>query len=319
MNGKNLKGIVIKAQAGIYNVKIENDNRIIDCYLRGRLKRDNMTEDGKYMFTDPIAVGDEVLIALADGQKGAIEFINERRSKLSRLASGTIQVEQVIVANADQMIAVISAKLPKLKTRLIDRFLILAEAGSIDPVICINKMDLLDDSEKIDLYRQMQLYEHLGYKVIYISALKGDGLEFVINTLRGKLSAFIGQSGTGKTTLLNALIPDLNSLTKDISHKTRKGKHATTSVQLYPLDFGGYIVDTPGIRELGLWDIWKEDMHLYFPEMKLYLGHCKFYNCSHISEPECAIRNAVKNGDINPARYDSYVKLRTNVSREDKE
>lgn len=319
MDSKNLKGIVIKAQSGIYNVKIENDNHIIECYLRGKLKRDNMTEDGKYLFTDPIAVGDEVFITLADGQKGVIESINERRSKLSRLASGTIPVEQVIVANADQMIAVISAKLPKLKMHLIDRFLILAEAGGINPVICINKIDLLDDSEKTDLYKQMQLYEHLGYKVLYISALKGDGLDLVINTLRGKLSAFIGQSGTGKTTLLNAIIPDLNLRTKEISHKTRKGKHATTSVQLYPLDFGGYIVDTPGIRELGLWDIWKEDMHLYFPEMKPYLGHCKFYNCSHISEPECAIRNAVEKGDISPARYNSYVRLRTNDKREDKE
>jgi len=309
-----IQGVVTRAQAGIYYV--QHDGRIVECTLRGKLKHEYLTEDNKYMFTDPVAVGDEVMITVAGGGKGAIEAILPRRSKLSRIASGPMPIEQIIVANADQMIVVLSTKSPKLKSRLLDRFLIIAEAGKLKPIICINKMDLLSDHEKNDLYRKMQVYEKLGYKILYMSALKGEGLERLIDTMKDRLSALMGPSGTGKSTLLNSIQPDLRLRTAEVSAKTKKGKHITSHVELYPLDFGGYVVDTPGIRELGLWDIWQEEMDLYFPEMRPYLGSCKFYDCSHIQEPGCAIKDAVAQGNITQARYESYVRLRLGSSRD---
>lgn len=305
-----LTGIVIRAQAGIYYVNPIDNGTIIECFLRGRLKREILSEDGGYLFTDPVAVGDIVNITVMEEKYGAIESILPRKSKISRLAAGPMPIEQVIVANADLMIIVSSAKLPKFKPRFIDRFLIIAEAGNIEPIICINKIDLLNDAQRQALYKETQLYSDLGYKVIYISALKGEGIDSIIDIMRNKLTALVGQSGTGKSTLLNAIQPSLQLPTSEVSEKTERGKHTTTNVQLFHLDFGGYVADTPGIRELGLWNIWQEELDLYFPEMRSYLGSCKFNDCSHINEPDCAVKEAVENGKINKSRYESYIKLR---------
>jgi len=306
----NAKGIVIQAQAGIYFVKT-CDGQFVECILRKKLKREFMTEDNKFLYTDPVAVGDEVEITIAEGEKGAIDEIMPRRTKISRMAAGPVPVEHVIVANADQMIIMMSAKLPPFKPRLLDRLLIVAEAGDLEPIIIINKMDLLKNKEKSVLYEQAKIYQNIGYKVLYISALNREGIDEVIDIMKDKMSAIIGHSGTGKTTLIKAIQPNLDLKINEVSLKTQRGKHTTTNVRLYDLDFGGSIVDTPGIREVGLWDVWQNELDLYFREFQPYIGKCRFSDCSHLTEPGCLVISALEKGAIHRSRYDSYVKLRT--------
>jgi ribosome biogenesis GTPase len=311
------KGIVIRAQAGIYYVK--TTDQVIECTLRGKIKHELRTDEHRFLYADPVSVGDEVAITIAEGDKGAIEEIMPRKSKISRMASGTAPIEQIIVANADYMVMLMSAKMPNFKPRLLDRLLIVAEAGDLEPIVLINKIDLINDKEKDRLFEETHIYSEIGYKIFYISALNKIGIDEVIDVMKGKMSAMIGHSGTGKTTLLNAIQPGLGLKTREIGAKTKRGKHTTTSVRLYELDFGGYIVDTPGIREVGLWDVWKSELDQYFREMGPYVSKCKFYDCSHISEPGCVIKEAVAQGKISRSRYESYTKLRLGKARDDSE
>ncbi len=336
-----LNGIVIKAQTGIYYV--QQNGRVIECILRGKVKREFQVEDGgkwRNVFTDPVAVGDQVTITLADGDKGAIESVMPRKTKLSRKApgsyvkmkakqtktprrlksyaaiSGPTPLEQIVVANADQLLITLSTRAPKFSPHLLDRFLVVAEAGDLGSIICVNKMDLLNDAERDELYKETRVYEDIGYKVLYTSALEGEGVEAVAGLMKDKLSALAGPSGTGKSTLLNAIQPDLHLRTAEVSDKTHKGKHTTSNVELHPLDFGGYVVDTPGIRELGLWDVWKDEMHLFFPEISPYVTECRFSNCAHVNEQGCAVREAVAQGKIAMTRYESFLKLRSGVVKD---
>jgi ribosome biogenesis GTPase len=215
----------------------------------------------------------------------------------------------LIVANLDQVVAVFAATQPEPKWGLLDRYLVSAESLGIPSIICITKLDLVDTG--CELLQILAVYHKIGYPVILTSAVTGLGLEDLRVALRCRLSVFIGKSGVGKTSLLNALKPGLGQRVKQVNQKTGKGKHTTSHLEMYPLECGGSVVDTPGMREFGLWDVSDDDLAFFFPEMRPYVGKCRFgMDCSHAHEPGCAIREAVENGEIAELRYQNYLKLR---------
>jgi len=305
---KKLEGLVIRAQASYYSV--HTDEGVILCRLAGRLKYYNRTEDGRFLYADPVAVGDKVVISTKDLENGTIEDILPAKTVFSRRLPGKAEIEQIVVTNADQMVAVVSAKMPDMNFRFLDRFIILAEAGELASIVCVNKMDLASDDERQQLYRDLEAYKKLNYRVIYTSIITQEGIDELRQALKDHVTVIVGASGVGKSSLLNAIQPGLGLRVAEVSEKTRKGKHTTTYVELFFLDFGGYVADTPGIREVGLWGVPTEYLELYFPEMEPYLGKCKFNDCIHVYEPGCAIKKAVEEGEISPIRYESYMRLR---------
>ena len=304
------QGRVIRARTGFYDV--QHGETILRCTLRGTLKRRHRSETGRRIYADPVAVGDQVIFTQLDAEEGVVEDILPRETKFSRQYAGKQgDIEQVIVANADQIVAVASTFMPPLNFRTLDRFLILAEAGDMDAVICLNKMDLVDAAQSEEHTETFTNYEKLGYRVLYTSIYMSESLDTLRDALRDKFSVIIGASGVGKSSLLNAIQPNLGLRTAEVGIKTQKGRHTTTLVELFGLDIGGEVADTPGIREVGLWGIDTENLEYYFPEMEPYLGTCKYNDCAHVAEPDCAVQDAVETGAIHAERYRSYVVLRT--------
>ena len=304
------QGRVIRARTGFYDV--QHDHITLRCTLRGTLKRRCRSETGRRLYADPVAVGDWVIFTQLDMEEGVIEDILPRQTKFSRQYAGKHgDIEQVIVANAHQIVAVVATLMPPLNFRTLDRFLILAEAGDMEAVVCLNKMDLVDEAERAELAATFAVYEKLGYQVIYTSINVPESLDALRDALKDKLSVIVGASGVGKSSLLNALQPSLDLRIGEVGMRTQKGRHTTTLVELFPLDIGGEVADTPGIREVGLWGVDTENLEHYFPEMEPYLGTCKYNDCAHVAEPDCAIQDAVEAGEIHTERYRSYVVLRT--------
>ena len=294
-----LTGVVIRAQSGFLVVKTEAGEII--CRLRGRLKKTE-TEG------DIVAVGDRVAISMNDDGSGTIEEVFERKSIFSRIRTGIKRdFHQIILANPDQILTVFACAEPEPNTRMLDRFLVIAEKQHIDAVIVANKLDLVarDHAESI-----FGLYTQLGYSVIYTSAKTGEGVDLLLAKMEGKISALAGPSGVGKSSLLNAIQPDLGLQVRSVSEATSKGRHTTHVRELFPLDVGGYVADTPGIRSLALWDTEPEELDAYFVEMRDRVAECKFSDCTHTHEPGCAVRDAVEQGDIAIERYQSYLRLR---------
>jgi ribosome biogenesis GTPase len=257
---------------------------------------------------DPVAVGDEVEFTEGDDGTGMIMRVLPRRTKLSRLAAGPKPVEQVIVANIDQVVIVVAAAKPKPKWNLLDRYLVNAEASSVPALVCITKMDLVDETR---FRRDVGVYLDLGYRLIFTSAIMGTGIEEMRDALKDRASVLAGISGVGKTTLINTLQPGLGLRVREVSKSTGKGMHATTWLEMFDLDLGGRIIDTPGMREFGLWNVPDEDLPVLFPEMRPYVGRCRFgLSCSHTHEPGCAIKEAVEEGEILERRYRSYLNIR---------
>jgi ribosome biogenesis GTPase len=255
---------------------------------------------------DPVAIGDVAKFRDQGDGTGMIVQIEPRRNEFARRAPGKKPRRQVIVANVDQVVAVFAAAQPSPKWGLLDRYLVDAEAAGIPGVLCVTKMDLADGL----IHEALVVYERVGYPVVATSAVTGQGLDGLRTALRGRMSVLVGKSGVGKTTLLNALQPGLGLRVAEVSMVTGKGKHTTSGLEMFELEFGGNVVDTPGMREFGLWDLDGTDVAELFPEMRPFLGLCRFGGgCSHTHEPGCAVKRAVERGGIAESRYQSYVKL----------
>jgi ribosome biogenesis GTPase len=293
-------GIVIHARSGRHRVQDGDD--LVTCFVRGKLKRERL-------YTDLIATGDWVRWRPTRPGRGVIEEVLPRETQLSRLRPGPghTPFEHVIVANPDQAVFIFSVREPTPHPRMLDRLLVIAENSDLPAVICANKVDLLDDRREAE--ELFGVYQEIGYEVLYTSARTGQGVEDLRQQLQGQLSALCGPSGAGKTSLLNAVQPDLGLAVREISKATGRGRHTTVSVRLWSLDVGGYVADTPGLREAGFFDIEPEELAWHFVEMRPYLSDCRFSSCTHTHEPDCTVKRAVKAGAIREVRYDSYCRL----------
>ncbi len=294
-----IQGTVIQAQSGFYDVITDQGLQV--CQLRGRLKK------GRKL-GDIAAIGDWVKITIQEPGKGMIEEVDPRRSMLYRMApTPRGEYQQVIIANPDLAVFVFSIKEPEPRLRMLDRFLVITEKEDIESVIVVNKIDLTGKSQARKLFER---YEEIGYTVLYTSVIKKKGIRALHKMLVGKISVFAGPSGAGKSSLLNTIQPGLGLEVKEVSQATRKGKHTTVSRKLVPLELGGYVADTPGLKALDLWDITPEEVDGYFREISQALEQCRFSDCTHTHEPGCAVIEAIKKKKIHPERYQSYVRMR---------
>lgn len=288
-----LQGRVLRVRGLVSEVETAG-GQIYQCATRRLLK--TLSTDQRHV----VAAGDRVWIRPADNQEGIIESIEARYGILCRASKGR---QHVIVANVDQLLIVASAAEPYLKPNLIDRYLITAEKAGITPVICINKVDLIRPA---DLQPLVGVYGQMGYQVILLSATQGIGVDRLRSVVRNRASVLSGQSGVGKSTILNAIEPGLNLRVGHVSETTDKGRHTTTTASLVPLAAGGHVVDTPGIRQFQLWDVIPEEVAGYFRDLRPFITGCRFPDCSHTHEEGCGVKGAVADGFLDTRRYESY-------------
>lgn len=299
------RGRVIQSTGSWYEVAYNQNGQreIINCRLPGKFRLDDQA------LTNPVAVGDYVAFSVNDDETGRIEEIEDRQNYLIRQSTHQKQESQLLAANIDQAFAVQAIKKPALKQGFIDRFLVTCEAYQIPACIIINKMDLAKDKDLKFVSGLINLYNTLGYPVLTTSIKNSESIETLKKELKDKTSVFVGHSGVGKTSLLNHVDPSIERKVGDVSARNEKGVHTTTFAKLLPLESGGYLVDTPGIREFGLVNIEPWELSLFFPEMLGPRQNCKFNNCTHSHEPGCGVVEAFQAGEIDPRRYDSYLNI----------
>jgi ribosome biogenesis GTPase len=297
------KGIVLKSTGSRYRV-LWGENRIAECSIRGKLRIKELRT------TNPIAVGDNVMFDLEEKSgSGIITEVLDRKNYILRKASNLSKQAQIIAANIDQVFLMVTIILPETPVEFIDRFLITAEAYRIPAAIIINKTDLYgeDELEKMDYLQSM--YTKIGYDCIQLSLKKMTGLEELKSRMEGKITLISGNSGVGKTTLLNNFDPSLHLKTGEISDYHKQGKHITTFPEMHRMPFGGFVIDTPGIRGFGVVDMQKNEIYHFFREIFITARDCKYNNCLHLDEPDCAVRTAVEKGEIDFLRYRSYLNI----------
>lgn len=299
----NKTGRVIKSTGSWYLVRVGAED--IQARLRGKFKQDNLK------LTNPIAVGDYVELALEENQATAvISEILPRENYIIRKSTRKTNFSHILASNIDQAFLIITLRNPRTSLGFIDRFLVSTESFRIPTTLVVNKMDIIKKELDLEFLQDIkEIHEPLGYPVLTISATEEEGLEENFKQLlQGKTTLFSGHSGVGKSTLLNRLVPEANQATKEVSGFTTKGVHTTTFAEMFDYE-GGFIIDTPGIKEFGILDIEDQELSHYFVEMRKYLGQCKYNNCQHTSEPGCKVLEKLEEGYIHPYRYDSYVRI----------
>lgn len=294
-----MKGLVLKSTGS--NYKVGTEKGILECRLGGRLR----LEDLKH--TNPVSVGDQVI--LSDEERGLIIDLVPRKNYLIRKATNLSKQTHIVAANIDQLIILASYKLPRTSTGFIDRVLATAEAYNIPAIVVFNKTDLLNEKEIKQVQHYINVYDSIGYTTLGISVEHEESVNMLKQLMVGKTNLFTGHSGVGKSTLVNKMDPEMNLRTGSISDKFNKGKHTTTFAEMLPLSFGGYVIDTPGIKEFGMVSMDKYEVTDYFREFFALKDQCKFSNCLHVSEPGCAVMEAVENGSIADFRYQNYLNI----------
>jgi len=307
-----MTGLVVKSTGSWYYVRSE-DNRLLECRLKGKIRLDGRKS------TNPVAVGDIVDIEEQGEGEAVISRIHERRNYIIRKSINLSKQVQILASNMDQAVLIGTMVAPRTSQGFIDRFLVTAEAYDIPAKLIFNKKDILDADLLAYQQEVMDMYQSIGYECYAISAFDPADLERMRDLFKDKTTLITGHSGVGKSSFINGLEPGLDIKTGDISSVHLKGMHTTTFAELHPLSFGGNIIDTPGIKELGLVEIKKEELGHYFPEIRERMNDCKFNNCKHVNEPGCAIIQAVEAGEIYPERYDSYMGMLTGEEMDWKE
>ncbi|MEN5088486.1 ribosome small subunit-dependent GTPase A [Sphingobacterium faecium] len=298
-----MRGLVTKSTGSWYQVLGEDEQRY-DCRIKGKFRTKGIKS------TNPVAVGDWVHFEVEpDLESAVINELEPRRNYIIRKSVNLSKQTQIIGANLDQAFLVVTLASPPTSLGFIDRFLVTTEAYSIPAVLIFNKLDLFSEDGLAILQDYKSIYEHIGYPCYEVSALNGMNIDQLIDLLKDKTTLISGHSGVGKSTLINAIVPEYAVKTGDISDWSDKGKHTTTFAEMYDLPFGGKLIDTPGIRELGIVDIEKQELSHFFPEMRDLMNQCRFDNCRHVNEPGCVVMEAVEAGEIESSRYDSYLSI----------
>ncbi|CAN5176840.1 ribosome small subunit-dependent GTPase A [soil metagenome] len=298
-----MQGLIIKSTGSWYQVQTPGGQRI-DCRIKGKFRIKGITT------TNPLAVGDIVDFDMEPEQEtGVIINLHQRKNYIIRKSINLSKQGQIIAANLDQAFLVVTLASPRTSLGFIDRFLVTAEAYAIPASLIFNKLDLFSEEGLEVLADYKAVYQKIGYPCYEVSALEGTNIDLVQNLLKGQITLFSGHSGVGKSSLINALLPDLELRTNQVSDWSDKGMHTTTFAEMFELPQGGFIIDTPGIRELGVIDIEKNELNHFFPEMRARMNDCRFNNCRHINEPGCAVLEALEQGEIELSRYESYLSI----------